>query len=86
MQKWEYINIWVSVRDGTINQLLKIGGKEAGEEKSSIFGKFRETVEANTLIDKLGEEGWELIQVVVDSHSTFGSGTLLMFFKRPKDN
>ena len=71
MIKWEYCKIWELANSGTIVRLDYLNGTTQQFPKDS-FGK---------LINSLGQEGWELINIVC---TTTGSSAVHMyFFKRP---
>lgn len=52
--------------------------------KSFLGGKF-DYDEINTILNKEGEDGWELVNIVSTNHAYGDTNTLGLVFKRLKD-
>ena len=84
MQKWEYTSLYVRWNSKAKAWQLEYGGRTYPAN------------ERNTIMNALGEEGWELVSTVSFDGSNIGfayfapsnrvfTEAYLLFFKRPKD-
>jgi hypothetical protein len=70
MQKWEYVEVTAPLRDDYKSVHIYLNGTEAlPESKTSVLYDY---------LNKLGKEGWELVNFAFHPH-----GTLFYYFKRP---
>ena len=78
MQKWEHLEVLAWQTFGTLTKISLVNGMPVGEERGGLVGG---GVDAIQFLIELGEDGWELIQVIPMNDER----ELLMFFKRPKE-
>jgi hypothetical protein len=70
MQKWEYIEVTVPMRDDARAVRIYRNGEEAiPESMPSVLYEF---------LNKLGKEGWEMVSVAF-----YPNRTAFYYFKRP---